>query len=94
MRPGSIHKCFRKKSAWIDARLTEREAGAVVLEKAPTVKEQMGHKVKVTPVYHSPPAKRECRECGKITTNGFLCEPCQDHEDAMNDTELGWDGHK
>ncbi len=59
--------------------------------KAEKVKDQLGKKVKITPLYHSP---ANCRKCGAAVNGPGLCDDCEIHEEALNDIERGWDGHK
>lgn len=96
-RPRDVNKAHakhRNAGGWAYSTNAAKEANPEAFAPAPPIKEQVGHKVKVTPLLHSPPTKRDCRDCGKVTTNGFLCEACEMHADAMMASESGWDGHK
>lgn len=59
--------------------------------RAPKIKDQIGKRVKVEPIYHSPSA---CRDCGEPINGPGLCWKCEDHRECMDAVELGWDGHK
>lgn len=92
-RPGSVNKSFAKHSPWASRKLAERAEryGGEAPPKAPSIKEQIGHKPKVRPVYHSP---SNCRKCGVPINGPGLCDECDMHEEAMAADEAGWDGHK
>lgn len=92
MRPRDVNKTHAKKSIWAADTFAAREAAGVSeWPKAPTVKEQLGHRVKVKPIYHSP---AECRDCGKRVNGPGLCWECEAENDALGAMEAGWDGHK
>ncbi|MDT6940777.1 hypothetical protein RI570_21355 [Brucella pseudogrignonensis] len=92
LRPRDVNERYAKRSAWADVCLTVRKAAGVKeWPKAPSVKDQIGQNVKIKPIYHSPSS---CRHCGKPVNGPGLCDPCEQHEDAMNSMEMGWDGHK
>lgn len=92
MRPRDVNKGHAKKSVWAEKAFTEREAAGIdKWPKVPSVKEQLGHKVKVRPIYHSPSI---CRKCGKRANGPGLCWECDEAEEALNAMEAGWDGHK
>lgn len=92
MRPRDVNERFAKRSVWAEKALNDRKAAGVAeWPKAPSVKEQVGQKVKVKSIYHSP---SNCRHCGKPVKGPGLCNACEDHEDCMNAMESGWDGHK
>ncbi|MXN46094.1 hypothetical protein GR138_12925 [Shinella kummerowiae] len=92
MRPRDVNKRHAKQSAWASEALAARDAAGVnEWPKAPSVKEQLGHRVKVRPIYHSP---SECRECGKRVNGPGLCWECEAENEANDAMEAGWDGHK
>ncbi len=92
MRPRDVNENHAKKSIWAEKALNERKlAGVTVWPQARSVKEQVGKKVKVKPVYHSP---SNCRHCGIPVNGPGLCNACEDHEEGLNAIESGWDGHK
>lgn len=92
MRPRDVNKPHAKKSVWASAALAERDtAGVAEWPKAPGVKEQLGRRIKVRPIYHSP---SECRECGKRVNGPGLCWECEAENEALGAMEAGWDGHK
>ena len=88
-RPRDVNANHAKYSMWAKTTLDLREK--YPLEKARNIKEQVGRKVKIKPVYHSP---RECDECGKPTDGGRHCFDCATQIEATNAMEDGWDGHK
>jgi len=59
--------------------------------KAAKIKDQLGQKIKVKPIYHSP---ANCRNCGTAINGPGLCDRCCAHSEGLNATEEGWDGHK
>ena len=92
MRPRDVNKGHAKKSFWAAETLAAREAAGVSeWPKAPAVKTQLGHRVKVKPIYHSP---CNCRDCGKTVNGPGLCWECEAERDAINAMDEGWDGHK
>lgn len=96
MRPRDVNKRHAKEGGiWAVTAFAAREAAGVTeWLKAPSIQAQIGHKVKVKPTHHSPPTRRECRECGIIQTNGIYCFDCEVHLEGMDASEAGWDGHK
>lgn len=92
MRPRDVNKQHAKKSAWAAKAWADRvELGEEAFAKASAVKEQLGAKVKVKPIYHSPAS---CRQCGKRINGPGLCLDCEAHEDGLAADEAGWDSHK
>lgn len=91
-RPRDVNPHHAKFSAWAADRVlafAEKYADGRP-PAAPPLRQQIG-KVKVRPIYHSP---AECRRCGAAINGPGLCFECDAHEQAMNDAEAGWDGHK
>lgn len=91
-RPGDVNAYHAKFSAWAAERLAHFTAIYPTGKPpvAPKIRAQAG-RVKITPTYHSPAS---CRECGEPTNGPGLCWKCEAHQDAMDATEAGWDGHK
>ena len=86
-RPRDVNARHAKYSAWAAERMQFfAEHGQPV--KAASIKDQVGKKVKVKPIYHSP---CQCRKCGEATHGPGLCRDCETHEDGMH--EQGWDAH-
>lgn len=85
-RPRDVNAHHAKYSGWAKACLDTRD-----LTKAPAIKDQVGKKVKVRPIYHSP---AHCRSCGVAINGPGLCERCDNEEAALVANEAGWDGHK
>tara|TARA_Y100001951_G_C11158025_1_gene193104 strand:- start:26 stop:433 length:408 start_codon:yes stop_codon:yes gene_type:complete len=92
-RPESVNKKFAKHSPWAKRKLKERADlyGGNLPPKAPSIKEQLGKKVKVKPIYHSPST---CRDCGTRINGPGYCDDCWAIRDALESLEAGWDDHK
>jgi hypothetical protein len=86
-RPRDVNAHHAKYSAWAAERM-EYFAVYGLPKKATPIKEQVGKKIKVKPIYHSPSL---CRACGTAINGPGLCLPCEAHEDGLNDRS--WDAH-
>lgn len=93
-RPRDVNAHHAKFSDWAADRVkwfAEQYGAGNKPPVAAKIKDQLGAKVKVKPIYHSP---AHCRRCGTAINGPGLCDACDMHIEAMNDMEAGWDGHK
>lgn len=91
-RPRDVNEHHAKFSIWAKTAWERLKAsGHEKWPTAPSIKDQIGKKVKVMPIYHSP---CNCYTCGASVNGPGLCDSCEDHEQGLADMEAGWDGHK
>ncbi len=93
-RPRDVNEYHAKFSFWAESAMKRlAAAGLTKWPIAPSIKDQVGKKVKVKPIYHSPAC---CWKCGQPKGNDGpgMCLRCDGEEDAMAAMEEGWDGHK
>lgn len=91
MRPRDVNAFHAKSSPWASSCMAQRKlAGVDVWPVAPRIKDQVG-KVKVRPIYHSP---ANCRACGEAINGPGYCDECDAEDQALHDSEAGWNGHK
>lgn len=86
-RPRDVNKEHAKHGGWAAVAFQRLVAAGGAHPRAPRIKDQLGHGVKVKPIHHSP---AKCRTCGVKIEQGERY--CFDHEDFED--EGGWDGHK
>jgi len=91
-RPSDVNVGHAKFSEWAADRVADlaRHPNGKA-PTAPRIKDQLGHKVKVKPIYHSP---ANCRDCGEAINGPGRCDECESKREADYALEEGWDGHK
>lgn len=89
MRPRDVNREHAKSSFWAaECVRALEEAGLEKWPVASPIKEQLGHKLKIKPIYHSPSS---CRACGKPVNGPGSCLECEIDSEVE---ESGWDAHK